>query len=114
MKRSAVVAAWFWALFGALFLAGAGWCAASQDTTFTGVIYDNRCSDGVCATQCPVTKTPKYTLQTETEGWLLTDQKTPARYLGKKVVITGHLTGGNKLKVVSISPAVAPAAYPAT
>ncbi len=88
----------------AVLLAVVGLCAASpRDNTFTGIVYDNRCSDGVCATQCPVSKTPKYTLQTDTEGWLLSDQKTPAKYVGKRVRITGHPAGGNRLRVVSIS-----------
>jgi len=105
MKRFAVGIA---AILAA-FVAAAGFCVAAaspgrgHDKTFTGIIYDNRCADGVCATQCPVTKTPKYTLQTDTNGWLLTDQKTPAKYLGRKVAIIGHLVGGNKLKVISIS-----------
>ncbi len=86
MKRFAVVFAGLWTLVWA----GAGLCAAApHDRAFTGIIYDNRCSDGVCATECPVSKTPKYTLQTETDGWLLTDQKTPAKYLGKRVTDQG-------------------------
>jgi hypothetical protein len=88
----------------AVLLTVAGLCAAAPaNRTLTGVIYDNRCSDGVCAAQCPVSRTPKYTLQTDTDGWLLTDQKTPAKYLGKRVTVTGHAASRNKLKVVSIS-----------
>ena len=106
MKRFAVVFAVVWAFVWA----GAGlYAAEARDRTFTGVIYDNRCSDGVCATQCPVSKTPKYTLQTGSDGWLLTDQKTPVKYLGKKVTVTGHPTGGNRLKVVSIALSAAQA-----
>src|SRR5438477_167639 len=73
--------------------------------TFTGVIWDNRCSDGTCATQCPISKIPKYTLQTDTSAWVLSDQKMPSKYVGKKVVVTGTLSGGNQLKVNSIVPA---------
>lgn len=75
----------------------------TPDAIFTGVIRDNRCADGLCATQCPVRKTPLYTLQTETDGWRLSDQKTPARYLGRKVEISGHPGRGNTLKVVSMT-----------
>jgi hypothetical protein len=90
----------------ALFLAPlALWAASGNTKTFTGIIWDNRCSDGVCATQCPISKTPKYTLQTETDAWVLSDQKTPAKYTGKKVVVTGRIAGNNKLKVISIVPA---------
>jgi hypothetical protein len=57
-----------------------------------------------CATQCPVTKGPKYTLQAGDEAWVLTDQKSPARFNGKKVTVTGTVESGNKLKVISIVP----------
>jgi Protein of unknown function (DUF5818) len=79
--------------------------AGTPAKIFTGVIHDNRCVGPNCATQCPVTKEPKYTLQTADAAWVLSDQKTPARYVGKKVVVTGTVEGGNKLKVVSIAAA---------
>jgi hypothetical protein len=78
---------------------------AAPPKTFTGVIYDNRCVGPNCATQCPITKGPKYTLQSGDEAWVLSDQKTPARFTGKKVIVTGTVESDNKLKVISIAPA---------
>jgi hypothetical protein len=73
--------------------------------TFTGVIHDNRCIGPACATQCPITKGPTYTLQSADAAWVLSDQKTPAQYVGKKVIVTGTVGADNKLKVTSIAPA---------
>jgi len=73
--------------------------------TFTGVIHDNRCVGPNCATQCPITREPKYTLQSGDEAWVLSDQKTPAQYVGRKVIVTGSVGAHNTLKVTSIVPA---------
>ena len=73
--------------------------------TFTGVIHDNRCVGPNCATQCPIGKGPTYTLQSGDEAWLLSDQITPARYVGRKVSVRGTVGADNKLKVTSIAPA---------
>jgi len=90
----------------ALLVALAGLClAGSARKTFTGVIHDNRCVGPNCATQCPINKSPVYTLQSGDDAWLLSDQKTPAKYVGKKVVVTGTPGPENKLNVASIVPA---------
>lgn len=89
----------------ALILAAVGLCfGGTAVKTFTGVIHDNRCVGPNCATQCPVTKGPKYTLQSVDEAWLLSDQQTPVKYVGRKVVVTGTVEPGNKLKITSITP----------
>jgi hypothetical protein len=81
---------------------------AKDSKTFIGVIHDNRCVGPNCATQCPITKGPTFTLQSGQDAWLLTgatgDQKTPAKYVGRKVIVTGTVAG-HTLKVTSISPA---------
>lgn len=77
-----------------LAVAGLGFSGKTPQT-YTGVIHDNRCAGPSCATQCPINKGPTYTLQSGDEAWVLTDQKTPARYVG----------ADNKLHVVSIAPA---------
>jgi hypothetical protein len=90
----------------ALLVAVAGLCVAgSALKTFTGVVHDNRCVGANCARQCPITKDPKYTLQSGDDAWLLSDQKTAARFTGKKVNVTGTIGAGNRLNVVSIVPA---------
>jgi hypothetical protein len=89
-----------------LVLAAAGFCGGGNaPKTFTGVIHDNRCVGPNCATQCPIDKNPVYTLQSGENSWVLSDQKTPACYAGKKVVVRGTLDADNKLKVTSIAPA---------
>ena len=90
----------------ALVVAVAGLCmAGSAPRTFTGVIHDNRCVGPNCARQCPITKDPKYTLQSGDDAWVLSDQKTAARFTGKKVNVTGTIGFDNKLIVASIVPA---------
>jgi hypothetical protein len=79
--------------------------AGGARKTFTGVIHDNRCVGPNCATQCPINKSPVYTLQSGDDAWLLSDQKTPAKYIGKKVVVKGTPGPDNKLNVASIVPA---------
>jgi hypothetical protein len=89
-----------------LLLAIADLCmAGTVQKTFIGVIHDNRCVGPDCARQCPVTKDPKYTLQSGGEAWVLSDQKSVARYTGKKVAVTGTLGPRNTLVVSSITPA---------
>ena len=86
----------------------AGLClAGGAGKTFAGVVlvgvvHDNRCVGPNCARQCPSTKAPKYTLQSGDDAWVLSDQKTSARYAGKKVVVTGTFGPGNKLIVSSM------------
>ncbi len=90
----------------ALLLASAALClAGGAQKTFTGVIHDNRCVGPNCARQCPITKDPVYTLQSGENAWVLTDRAASARYVGRKVVVTGTLAADNKLHVVSIIPA---------
>jgi hypothetical protein len=73
--------------------------------TFIGVIHDNRCVGPNCARECPVTKDPRYTLQSGDNAWVLSDQKIPAQFTGKKVVVIGTLGPRNTLVVSSIAPA---------
>ena len=90
----------------ALLLAAAELCTGTNaPKTFIGVIHDNRCTGPNCATQCPITKGPTYTLQSGENAWILSDQKMPARFAGKKVIVTGTVGADNKLKITSIAPA---------
>jgi hypothetical protein len=89
----------------ALLLAIAGLSiAGTAQKTFIGVIHDNRCVEGNRARQCPTIKGPTYTLQSGDNAWVLSDQKTPARYTGKKVVVSGTPGPRNTLVVSSIVP----------
>jgi len=89
-----------------LALLGAGLClAAASPKKFIGVIHDNRCVGPNCATQCSSTKAPVYTLQSGQDSFVLSDQKIPAKYAGKKVIVTGTVAQNNRLIVTSIAPA---------
>jgi hypothetical protein len=79
--------------------------AGESPKTFVGVVHDNHCVGPNCATQCPIRKEPVYTLQSGEDAFILTGAKNSAQYVGKKVVITGRIASGNKLKVTSIGPA---------
>jgi len=70
--------------------------------TYTGVVNDNKPT--ASATKCPVIR-PKITLQTADQAWVLSDQKTAARFVGKRVVVEGKPGPKNELKVTSITPA---------
>ena len=92
--------------WGALLLLAAGLCIGDKAPgRFTGIIHDNRCVGPNCATQCPVTRNPVYTLQSGDGAWVLNGQKTPAQFVGKRVVVTATVEADNKLKVLSIVPA---------
>jgi hypothetical protein len=87
----------------AILLAAAALCRGGDaPKTLTGVIHDNRCVGANCATLCPVTKGPKYTLQSGDDAWVLSDQKLPAGFAGKKVIVKGTVGADNTLKVTSI------------
>jgi hypothetical protein len=90
----------------AFLLVFAGVCvAAASPKTFVGTVQKNEPARSALATQCPVIKAPKYTLQTDTEAWVLTDEQLAAKYAGKRVVISGTVSNGNQLKAISVSPA---------
>ncbi len=88
-------------------------CAASA-ATFTGTITDDMCvkdhasmkmgSDAKCVSECVKTMNAKYALYDGKNAYILSDQKSPAKYAGQKVTVTGTLNG-KTLKVDSIGPA---------
>ena len=89
--------------------------AASQ--TFTGVITDTMCGkdhammkvtpDAKCVIECVKSdKNTKYALLDGKNVYVLSDQKTPEQFAGKKVTVTGTLFEKTKiLKVDSIAAA---------
>ncbi len=78
--------------------------AGDSTRTFTGFVHSNQCVGPACATQCPITKDPVYTLQTEDRAWVLSDAKIAAPYTGKKVKITGTAEG-NQISIKSVQSA---------
>ena len=88
--------------------------AADATKKYTGTITDDMCgadhkamggTDAAkCTIECVKTMHAKYALQSGDKTWILSDQKTPEQYAGKKVVVTGTLKG-DQLQVSSIAPA---------
>jgi hypothetical protein len=89
--------------------------AAGQTKTFTGVITDSMCGsdhammdvkpDAKCVTEC-VKQGSKYALQDGKKTYSLSDQKTPEKFAGQKVKVTGDLDEKtNSIQVKSIMPA---------
>lgn len=76
---------------------------ANTTGTFTGVITDTMCKkdhammkvspDAKCVNECVRTNEGKYALFDGTNLYPLSDQRTPARFAGKKVKIVGTLHG---------------------
>jgi hypothetical protein len=96
-------------------LLGAGLClAADAPKSYTGIIGDDMCAGdhkkmggtdpAKCTTECNKDMSAKYVLLVDKDVYVLSDQKSPAKYAGKKVTVTGTLSG-KELQVKSISPA---------
>src|SRR5580700_1882187 len=99
-----------------LAIAAACVAAAQSPTTFTGVVTDTMCgskphtnmmkdkTDAECVSVC--SRGPNgYALLDGTSVMKLSDQKTPAKYAGQKVRVTGTYDEKSKtLKVASIEP----------
>ena len=89
--------------------------AAAGPQTFTGVITDTMCGkdhsgmgvkpDSKCVAEC-VKAGAKYALYDGKNVYLLSDQKTPEKFAGQKVKITGSYSETTKiLKMDSITAA---------
>ena len=98
----------------AVFLAGAALLlAAGEKKTLTGVISDEMCGadhkmmnvspDSKCVTEC-VKMGSKYVLLADGKVYVLSDQKTPEKFAGKKVTVSGTVDGKN-IQVTSIAAA---------
>jgi hypothetical protein len=101
----------------ALLIAG-GLLAAASTQTVTGVITDTMCGkdhtmmkvtpDSKCVSEC-VKAGSKYALYDGKTAYVLSDQKTPEKFAGQKVKVTGTLDQKSKtLQVESIAPAGRP------
>jgi len=81
----------------------AGLATAQARRTFTGTITDSMCpaadhsrmrmgsTDGECTIACVSAHDAKYVLYDGKEVYELSDQRTPEKLAGKKVVVTGTL-----------------------
>ena len=99
-----------------LLLAEAAISSGAQTQTFTGVVTDTMCgarphsamvkdrSDAECVKMC-VKGPHTFALLDGTNVMKLSDQKTPAKYVARKVKVTGAYDGKTKtIKVLSIEP----------
>jgi hypothetical protein len=93
--------------------AGAALVFAAAPKTYTGVITDTMCGkdhammnikpDSKCVAEC-VKSGSKYALLEGSNVYELSDQKTPEKFAGQKVKVTGTLDG-QTIQVKSISAA---------
>lgn len=92
--------------------------AAPEKQKFTGVITDGMCANGdhsgmrmgptdaECTTACVGAHGAEYVLYDGKNAWTLSDQTTPEKFAGKKVVIMGSVDSKKKvLQVSSIAEA---------
>lgn len=99
-------------------LAIAALTAAPGKQTFTGAITDSMCAtadhsqmrmgptDAECTTACVEVHGAAYVLYNGKEAWTLSDQKTPEKFAGRKVTVTGTLDATTRtIQVSSITPA---------
>jgi hypothetical protein len=102
-------------VLAAFLLAAAALPGAQAKQTFTGTITDNGCSDGnhshmrmgsddrECTLACVDAHGATYVLYDGKTAYALSDQKTPEKFAGKKVTVTGTLDAKTKtIKVESI------------
>jgi hypothetical protein len=92
--------------------------AAPRTETFTGVISDNMCArgghaqmrmgptDAECTTLCVMLHDASYVLADGKNVYALSDQKTPEKFAGQRVRITGALDAStHTITVTSIARA---------
>jgi hypothetical protein len=102
-----------WGLLAIAVLSG-----APGRQTFTGTVTDSMCpdanhasmrmgpTDAECTTACVSIHGASYVLYDGKESYTLSDQKTPEKFAGKKVTVTGTLNSKTKtIQVDSIAAA---------
>jgi hypothetical protein len=98
------------------FAAVAMLCAAPADQKFSGTITEDMCGkdhasmkmgpDPKCVVECVKSMHAKYALYDGKDVWVLSDQKTPAKFAAKKVTVTGTLDAATKtIRVAKIEAA---------
>ena len=104
------------ALVAFCILAAFAW--AQNPQTFTGVITDDECpkadhsqmqmgpTDAACAMACITYHGASYVLYDGKDTYTLSDQRSPEKFAGQKVRVTGKLDAKTKIiQVASITPA---------
>jgi hypothetical protein len=101
-----------------ILLSIAALAAAPARKTLTGIITDSMCAnadhsqmkmgptDAECTIACVDVHGAAYVLYDGKKAWTLSDQKTPEKFAGKKVTVTGTLDAkAATIQVLSITPA---------
>jgi len=104
-------------IFGLLAIAALA-APSGKQQTFTGVVTDSMCSDGdhshmrmgptdaECTAACVSIHDAMFVLYDGKQTYTLSDQKTPEKFAGKKVTVTGTLDAKTKtIHVDSITAA---------
>ena len=99
-------------------LAAASLSAAQDTRTFSGTISDEMCAgvghasmrmgptDAECTTACVMSHGAAYVLESGTDVYLLSDQKSPEAFAGQKVNVVGTLDARTRtIRVDSIAAA---------
>ena len=99
-------------------LVASAWSAAQEQRTFTGVITDDQCAgagharmrmgptDAECTRACVMLHDAAYVLEDGADVYALTDQKTPDRFAGQRVRVTGTLDAKTRtIRVAAIAAA---------
>jgi hypothetical protein len=93
-------------------IAWAALMLAADKQTFTGTITDDMCKDAdhkamkmgndpKCVAECIKGMGGKYVLYDGKTAYILSDQKTPAKFAAKKVTVTGTLD--EKTKTITVA-----------
>ena len=101
----------------ALLLTGAALLQSASPQSVSGVITESECTDAnhslmrmgdtdaECAKACVDSHGATWLLFDGKQAWALSDQKTPAEFAGKRVVVTGSVDPkAKKIAVQSIAP----------
>jgi hypothetical protein len=98
-------------------LAVTAWAAPPGKQTFTGVITDSMCENGdhshmrmgptdaECTVACVSIHGASYVLWDGKAAYTLSDQKTPEKFAGKKVMVAGTLDA--KTKTIQVDSIIA-------
>lgn len=93
--------------------------SAQDRQRFTGVITDSMCAtgdhsamqmgsnDAECTIACIDAHGASYVLYDGHDAYVLSDQNTPEKFAGKKVVVTGTLDAANKtidVETIALAP----------
>jgi hypothetical protein len=90
------------------------WPSAQGSETFTGVITDSMCAagdhsvmrmgatGGECTIACVEAHGAQYVLYTGKDFYVLSEQRSPEKFAGKRVTVRGTLKTGTSAKTIQV------------